>query len=142
EGKPRLRGGPRAGDRLPDARVAIDERSTYLHEATIGPHLALLLCGDPDVWNSARLAALRVRHPDLLRVYHVDRRAAHNVLVDATGEAFEMLGVRSSAQYLIRPDGHVAFRCGGHDLGGLETYLTEWFPQKSGNDGAPRQRGH
>jgi hypothetical protein len=47
--------------------------------------------------------------------------------VDEEGTALAMLGVDSTAQYLIRPDGHVAFRCGGTDLAGLGDYLRLWF---------------
>jgi hypothetical protein len=36
--------------------------------------------------------------------------------------------VKGTAQYLIRPDGHIGYRCGGTDLNGLQRYLTRWFP--------------
>jgi hypothetical protein len=39
-----------------------------------------------------------------------------------------MLGAREAAQYLVRPDGYIAFRCGGRDLGAVERYLDEWYP--------------
>jgi 2-polyprenyl-6-methoxyphenol hydroxylase-like FAD-dependent oxidoreductase len=128
EAKPRLRAGPRAGDRLPDVRVTIGGRSVYLHEAIIGAHLTLLLCGDPEGWDSARLRHLGSRYPDLLRVHHLTRRAAPDAVVDPAGEVFLRFGVRGSGQYLARPDGHVAFRCGGRNLARLEAYLAEWFP--------------
>lgn len=44
------------------------------------------------------------------------------------GEAFSRLGVSHAAQYLVRPDGHVAFRTEGPDLAGLESYLAQWLP--------------
>jgi 2-polyprenyl-6-methoxyphenol hydroxylase-like FAD-dependent oxidoreductase len=140
EGKPRLKRGPRAGDRLPDVRVAIDERSVFLHEAIAGANLALLLCGDAEDWNPAALAALEARHQDLLRIHLLARRAAPAVLLDATGEAFRRLGVRGSAQFLIRPDGHVAFRCEGRDVDSLQAYLAEWFPSAVEDHGAGRPR--
>src|SRR5262249_33368172 len=37
EGEPWQRGGPRAGDRLPDAEIRVDGRSTYLQEVLAGP---------------------------------------------------------------------------------------------------------
>jgi hypothetical protein len=38
-----------------------------------------------------------------------------------------MLGVRDHAQYLVRPDGYIAYRSAGRDFDGLEAYLTNWF---------------
>ena len=37
------------------------------------------------------------------------------------------LGVEDSGQYLVRPDGHVAFRCAGTNLDGVTAYLHRWF---------------
>jgi hypothetical protein len=31
----------------------------------------------------------------------------------------------------VRPDGHVAFRCAGTDLGGATAYLHRWFTARS-----------
>ena len=36
--------------------------------------------------------------------------------------------VRDAAQYLVRRDGHVAFRCAGRELAALERYLATWHP--------------
>jgi hypothetical protein len=47
--------------------------------------------------------------------------------VDKEGTALAMLGVDSTAQYLIRPDGHIAFRCAGTDLASVGDYLRRWF---------------
>jgi hypothetical protein len=41
---------------------------------------------------------------------------------------FTRLGVESTAQYLVRPDGHIGYRCGGDDLAGLQRYLAHWLP--------------
>ena len=52
-----------------------------------------------------------------------------SVLVDAKGDAFDRLGVRDaadSAQYLVRPDGYIAFRCRGHNLEAVARYLASW----------------
>jgi hypothetical protein len=40
-----------------------------------------------------------------------------------------VLGVNgaSAAQYLVRPDGYIAFRCAGSAPGAVEGYLSEWF---------------
>lgn len=128
EGEPRLRGGPRAGDRLPDARLALDGESVALQRAVLGPRLALLLCGDIDRWNPQRLAALADQCGDLLSVHYLSGRATPGVLVDEDGHALAMLAARHAAQYLVRPDGYIAFRCGGCDLDALEAYLSQWYP--------------
>ncbi|HEX8904777.1 MAG TPA: FAD-dependent monooxygenase [Longimicrobiaceae bacterium] len=127
EGEPRLHGGPRAGDRLPDARVALDGRETRLHAELAAPGLHLLLCGDPAGWDGARVDEVRARCAAPLAVHHLAAEPAPGVLADAGGEALARLAVRDDAQYLVRPDGHVAFRCAGRDLAGLEAYLRRWF---------------
>jgi hypothetical protein len=126
EGAPRLRNGPRAGDRLPDARLTIDESVVWLQEAIAGPHLALLLCGDPARWDAGRLDALRKRFSGMLAVHYLARHPAPSTLVDEDGAAMARLGVEDAAQYLIRPDGYIGFRCAGPKLDALEAYLNEW----------------
>jgi hypothetical protein len=127
EGAPRLRNGPRAGDRLPDTRLTIDGSVVWLQEAIAGPHLALLLCGDLAQWDAGRLDALWKRFSDVLAVYHLARHPAPGTLMDETSDAMARLGVEDAAQYLIRPDGYVGFRCAGRDLDTLEAYLEEWY---------------
>jgi 2-polyprenyl-6-methoxyphenol hydroxylase-like FAD-dependent oxidoreductase len=134
EGEPRLADGPRAGDRLPDARLTLDGHSVALQRTVVGPHLALLLCGNIDTWDTTQLAALRKHREGLVRLTHLSRAPAPGALVDESGEALAMLGARDEAQYLIRPDGHVAFRCAGHDLQALERYLTEWYSERVSDD--------
>ncbi|HET7457650.1 MAG TPA: FAD-dependent monooxygenase, partial [Gemmatimonadaceae bacterium] len=131
EGMPRLHGGPRAGDRLPDLRLIRDGRPVWLQQAVVGANLSLLLCGDADGWDGERLATLRARYPTLLCVHFMAQRAtpvAPGALVDERREALARLAVRDAAQYLVRPDGHVAFRCAGRDLAALERYLAAWYP--------------
>jgi hypothetical protein len=41
---------------------------------------------------------------------------------------FTRLGVDGTAQYLIRPDGHIGYRGGDDDLAGLQCYLARWLP--------------
>jgi 2-polyprenyl-6-methoxyphenol hydroxylase-like FAD-dependent oxidoreductase len=129
EAEPRLRRGPRAGDRLPDTRLTFDGQSVALQRAVAGPYLALLLCGRVERWDASRVAAISTRWETVLRVIYLSRQSASGVLVDEEGSAHAMLGVRDAAQYLVRPDGYVAFRCGGRDLNALEGHLAEWYPQ-------------
>jgi 2-polyprenyl-6-methoxyphenol hydroxylase-like FAD-dependent oxidoreductase len=126
EAPPRLRRGSRAGDRLPDPRVTLDGRSISLQRAVVGPHLSLLLCGDPLAWEDAALARLTERHSGLIRLHRLVRQSFPGALVDE-GRALALLGVRDQAQVLVRPDGYIAFRCGGTNLGALTDYLTRWF---------------
>ena len=127
EGRPRLRRGPRAGDRLPDARVARDGQACWLGQALAAPRFHLLLCGPVGAWDHGRLAALGGRHPDLLAVHHLSRVAAPGALHDVDGQALARLGVRQAAHYLVRPDGHVGYRAAGTDLDGLERHLRRWL---------------
>ena len=127
EGDPRLRRGPRAGDRLPDARVTRDGHPTPLQRAIVGPYLGLVLCGDPAAWDALTVTTFASRHISLLRVTYLSQSPGEGVLVDPDGKTLTMLGIRDSGQYLIRPDGYIAFRCGGRDLGALERYLSTWY---------------
>ncbi|HEV8653245.1 MAG TPA: FAD-dependent monooxygenase [Actinomycetes bacterium] len=128
EGRPALRRGPKAGDRLPDARIARDGQVCWLGAALAAPSFHLLLCGPPGSWNTSRLTAVRERHANLLAVHHLTREAAPGALHDLDGQAFRRLGVSDTAHYLIRPDHHIGYRCGGTDLDGLGHYLARWLP--------------
>jgi len=129
EGRPALRRGPRAGDRLPDARIARDGQGCWLGEALALPGFHLLLCGRPDDWDAGQLANLHRRHPATLTVHQLTRDAAPRALHDFEGQAFSRLGVENSAQYLIRPDGHIAYRAAGTGLDALQHYLDHWLAE-------------
>ena len=128
EGEPALRRGPKPGDRLPDARISRDGQAGWLHDAVAAPSFHLLLCGSADSWDSDRLAAMRERHDGLLVVHLLARRAAPGALHDLNGQAFARLGVEGAAQYLVRPDGHIGYRCRSTNLGGVDRYLARWLP--------------
>ena len=51
-------------------------------------------------------------------------------LCDPSGAALARLGARNGAQYLIRPDGYVGYRCAGFDLEGLERHLAHLLQDK------------
>ena len=128
EGRPGLRRGPRAGDRLPDTRITRDGRACWLGEALAAPRFHLLLCGPVGAWHPSQLTALRHRYRDLLAVHHLTREATPGALHDLDGNLFGRLGVDGTAQYLVRPDGHIGYRAGGDDLAGLQRYLVRWLP--------------
>jgi hypothetical protein len=123
------RAGPRAGDRLPDARIVRDGRPSRLHHALTAPAFHLLLCGPATGWPDDRVAALRERHGALLAVHRLTReaQAAPEILLDPSGEALARLGVVEAAQYLVRPDGHIGYRSRGTDTLGADRYLARWL---------------
>jgi hypothetical protein len=127
EGEPLLHRGPKPGDRLADARVKRSGRTTYLQQELAGPQLHLLLCGPMAAWDSRSVGELGGRFRGLLVSTHLTRDESDQVLVDPDGEALSRLGVENTAQYLVRPDGHVAFRCAGTDLNRATAYLERWF---------------
>jgi 2-polyprenyl-6-methoxyphenol hydroxylase-like FAD-dependent oxidoreductase len=129
EGKPRMKAGPRPGDRLPDAPVVRGGVSSHLQRESTGPRFHLLLCGEPDGWNAQQLEELKARHSDLVGIHRLAREGSGDDLVDPTGEALSRLGVHgdgAAAQYLVRPDGYIAARCAGRDLGFITRYLARW----------------
>jgi 2-polyprenyl-6-methoxyphenol hydroxylase-like FAD-dependent oxidoreductase len=128
EGEPVLGRGPRAGDRLPDARIVDGGRERWLQEALATPTFHLLLCGPAESWNGDQLAALGERYAGLVAVHRLARDAPTGVLHDVRGEAFARLGVERTAQYLVRPDGYIGYCSGGTDLRGVERYLARWLP--------------
>jgi 2-polyprenyl-6-methoxyphenol hydroxylase-like FAD-dependent oxidoreductase len=124
EARPRLCAGPRAGDRLPDARLTADGQIVSLQRAAVGPGFSLLLCGDAERWDRQRINLLVQRYR-LVKTAVVSNLHSPGVLVDEEGTVLLLLGARKGAQYLMRPDGYVAFRCAGYDLEALERYLAE-----------------
>ncbi len=128
EGEPRLHRGPKAGDRLPDARVWRAGAETYLQQELEGPQLHLLLCGPFSSWDPLSLEALSQRFARLISITYLTRDDdAPGALIDRDGETLTRLGVKRSAQYVVRPDGHIGFRCAGVDLSGANTFLARWF---------------
>jgi 2-polyprenyl-6-methoxyphenol hydroxylase-like FAD-dependent oxidoreductase len=128
EGEPALDRGPKAGDRLPDARIARDGQASWLQEAVAAPSFHLLLCGPSDGWDADNFGAVQQRYGSLVAVHRLAREAAPGVLHDLGGQAFAGLGVDTAAQYLVRPDGHIGYRSSGTELGGVDRYLTHWLP--------------
>jgi 2-polyprenyl-6-methoxyphenol hydroxylase-like FAD-dependent oxidoreductase len=130
EGRPRLRSGPRAGDRLPDARVSRAGRNAYLHDELPTARYCLLLCGPLESWEPSTLEALAAKYAGVLTVEFLTLENRPEALLDVDGEALGRLGVSGVhepiAQYLVRPDGYIAFRCARGDLSGVDAYLAAW----------------
>ncbi len=125
EGSPTLRRGPRAGDRLPDAQLTIDGKPVALHRTVIGANLGLLLCGEPQRWDRSRLDELVQHHGRLVKIHCLSSKPSSGALVD-DGQTLAALGAENGAQYLVRPDGYIAFRCSGYDLDAVGAYLAQF----------------
>jgi 2-polyprenyl-6-methoxyphenol hydroxylase-like FAD-dependent oxidoreductase len=97
EGTPRPRGGPRAGDRLPDATVRSGGRSARLHELLARPGVHVLLDRD-----AGSLDGL----PDapLVSVHRLDSSPGRGVIA-------------------VRPDGYVGFRAQAADARQVGAWL-------------------
>jgi len=128
DGDPGVRRGPHAGDRLPDAAVTCDGTATTLHRALAAPGFHLLLTGPADAWPVPLLDAPADRRTEV-EVHRLSARPAPGALHDASGDAHRRLGVPTGrpAQYLVRPDGYIAYRDAGTDLDGLRRYLDRWL---------------
>jgi len=101
-----------------------------LHRALATPGWHLLLCGPPDAWPAQTTTQLRQRYPRLITVHHLTAQNAPRALHDPDGHALRLLGLtaRHTAQYLVRPDGHIGYRAGGADATELARYLGRWLP--------------
>ncbi len=124
------RKGPKAGDRPPDASIVHDGQPTRLHRALASAGWHLLLCGPPDAWPAQTTTQFRERYPSLLTVHHLTAQNTPGALHDPDGQALRRLGLtaRHTAQYLVRPDGHVGYRAGGTNATELARYLNRWLP--------------
>jgi 2-polyprenyl-6-methoxyphenol hydroxylase-like FAD-dependent oxidoreductase len=129
EGHPGLGRGPRAGDRLPDAPVSVDGRRQSLHRALAAPRFHLLLAGPTGSWPAGDVALPGDRHARHLHVHRLTRAPHPGAVVDVDGHAHTRLGLDPGrvAHHLVRPDGHIAYRAAGADLGGLAAYLDGWL---------------
>ncbi|WP_204263251.1 FAD-dependent oxidoreductase [Geodermatophilus normandii] len=121
----RFRSGPRAGDRAPDAwgRDGDSGAPTRLFDLFRGTHLTLLLFDGsaPTGVGYRRMAETARRVRDALGddvrtcvVVPADRRPDHlddvAVLLDPHRDAHHRYTAAAESLYLVRPDGHIAFR--------------------------------
>jgi 2-polyprenyl-6-methoxyphenol hydroxylase-like FAD-dependent oxidoreductase len=116
---------PLPGDRLPNGIALCDGREQYLLQAVAAPSFHVLLCGAVDPRDARAWADLATRSSGLLMTHHVSRRATSDADADAL---FDRLAPRGMAQYLVRPDGHIAYRSGDHDVRGASAHLARWLP--------------
>jgi 2-polyprenyl-6-methoxyphenol hydroxylase-like FAD-dependent oxidoreductase len=117
---------PRPGDRLPDAPVVIDGRSSWVQTELAAPAFHLLLCG-PDRWDAGFVAALEKRYAGVLQVSRLDRTPSLGVMYTPDGVALRRLRVSDSATLLVRPDGYLATRTDDALLDDARRYLQTWL---------------
>jgi 2-polyprenyl-6-methoxyphenol hydroxylase-like FAD-dependent oxidoreductase len=134
EGSPTPRHGPRAGSRLRDVPLRRDRPPRRLHDLVVAPRFHLLLCGPAGTWCPHQLTHLRRFH-GLVDIHGIgpgsdgpDGGSGISWLPDPDGRVLAELGARPIAQYLIRPDGHVAYRSASDDLGEVARHLARWLP--------------
>jgi 2-polyprenyl-6-methoxyphenol hydroxylase-like FAD-dependent oxidoreductase len=129
EGANPPRHGPRAGDRLPDALITSRGHVTTLHRALSAPGFHLLLVGPATVWTDRTVEELSDTYKEVLTVHRLTAERAANALQDHTGAALRRLGLTGTqaAHYLVRPDGHIAYRAGA-GMAGVHVYIARWLP--------------
>lgn len=130
--------GARVGD--VDDLVCLDQR-VRLHDLISGPTpCALVLLGEaePSAISQAQSLLETIvgrTNPVLVAAYVVVRGEAEdqptesNVLIDTTGRLHERLCVHGPALCLIRPDGHLGFRCSPPSVERLSAHLDRLYGQ-------------
>ena len=138
-----LTGGPRAGDRAPDAAPACwaDGRATHLYQLLRSTNLTLLLFTDAEnttaSWQrQAALAnAITARYGSLITSYIITAGASVPEVVQTSAvplldpeQALQHAYAASSeCLYLVRPDGYIGFRSYPADEASLRDYLKRLF---------------
>lgn len=115
--------GPRAGDRLPDAPIDLEDGTGSLHELTAAPTWHLLLCGPG--WPGDITGLLGPR---------TGLVAVHRLNGARYEEALRRLRTRPGGQavLLVRPDGHIGYRADrAPGIAALKSYLDHWAPSSS-----------
>lgn len=74
------------------------------------------------------MARVRRDFDGLLHIHRVSAEPCAGGLHDPDGAVLRRLGARPAAQYLVRPDGHIGYRCAGTDLTPVHRQLASWFP--------------
>ncbi len=136
-------GGPAPGDRAPDAehlrRFGVGH-SCRLFDLTRGTAHTLLVYADTstsetEISGFEKLAAkVRSQGTGLVNVYviaHPDATVPHQLdlpVLRDTADAFRVAyGVKGTSAYLVRPDGHVGFRCAPVSAAAIDDHLFKVF---------------
>jgi 2-polyprenyl-6-methoxyphenol hydroxylase-like FAD-dependent oxidoreductase len=144
-----LIGGPRAGDRAPDAGLLLrtDKASIRLFEALRGTKHTLLLLADPEHADASWLRLTRLaetitaRYGQQIATYLIaagsavpgsDAPAA-SILLDTELAVHQRYGADAECLYLIRPDGYIGYRSYPADAVALDGYLKSLFTTSAEN---------
>ena len=134
-----FRDGPRAGMRAPNVDVFDIHRARFLQMFDLfqDQRHVLLFFADGQLEERYLRASreLRVKYSQYVELYLLlpgekepSLQEPEDLLLnDPDGEVYETYGVTTSALYLIRPDGHVAFRSLPAERARLEAYLKDVF---------------
>ena len=125
--------GPSAGSRGPDITLTRNSTAVRLFDLLREPgHLLLLFTGEsqeamPAKAVLARAAEVTPRFAGALRTLVISRQQTEDkeVLHDAAGLAHQLYGATAPCAYLLRPDGHVGFRCQGVERALLQNELAQ-----------------
>jgi 2-polyprenyl-6-methoxyphenol hydroxylase-like FAD-dependent oxidoreductase len=121
---------PRAGDRLPDAPVETGGHTSTVHRALAAPRFHALLVGPTGAWPATTVTPLAQHYAGVAGLHRLDLRPGDGVIHDPARLAHKRLGLTrpgESATYLVRPDGHIAYRSAGASPDGLRAYLDHWL---------------
>lgn len=121
--------GPLAGQRVPDARINDREQVFDLLQGYRLHVLALSrrhLTGDEITSHTAALAELDVVHHLVARVEARGDDRVHRADSAQVFEHYGLAGPESQALYVIRPDGHIAWRCDELDFEACRQFLTRF----------------
>jgi 2-polyprenyl-6-methoxyphenol hydroxylase-like FAD-dependent oxidoreductase len=117
--------GPRTGDRFPDGRILAAGQPGWLHPHLREPAHHLLLCGPQAEFDWSSTERIIGGSTVPLRIHRLSPVADEGALVDPEGGLLRRLGVTRTAVYLVRPDGYIAIRSDGPDLGAVGRYLRD-----------------
>lgn len=143
----RFAGGPRAGDRAPDAAPVrwADGSTTHLYELLRGTYFTLLLFADAEnaLASWQRLAALAnsitSQYGNLITSYIITAGATMPDVVQTSAAPLldpemalrQAYAASPECLYLVRPDGYIGFRSYPADEASLHGYLRQLFSQDS-----------
>ena len=110
------------GDRAPHALFDAGPRAGKPIFSLLGgvEHHLLLFAGD-----AVASKATRERAEELLSAYAITTRV--HVIDTAQKSLRDAYSVQSPTAFLVRPDGHIAWRGRADDLDGLMSYLNRWY---------------